>query len=102
MLVLARKFAPGSYDQMLAGFHRRKVTLTIAREMGEFTTQLALVAAGLGLGILPSGAASALPIGVVTRPLTLAMSGAGIGVAWTGLENPRKRALMQVLDELYP
>jgi hypothetical protein len=30
------------------------------------------------------------------------MSGAGIGVAWTGLENPRKRALMQVLAELYP
>jgi DNA-binding transcriptional LysR family regulator len=102
VLVLARKFAPGLYDQMLAGFHRRKITLTIAREMGEFTTQLALVAAGLGVGILPSGAASALPIGVVTRPLALAMSGAGIGVAWTGLESPRKRALMQVLDELYP
>jgi DNA-binding transcriptional LysR family regulator len=102
VLVLARKFAPGLYDQMLAGFHRRKVTLTIAREMGEFTTQLALVAAGLGIGILPSGAASALPVGVVTRPLTLPMSGAGIGVAWLGLETPRKRALMMVLDELYP
>jgi DNA-binding transcriptional LysR family regulator len=102
VMVLARKFAPGLYDQMLAGFHRRKITLTIAREMGEFTTQLALVAAGLGVSILPSGAASALPAGVVTRPLALAMSGAGIGVAWTGLENPRKRALMQVLAELYP
>jgi len=102
VLVLARKFAPGLYDQMLAGFHRRKVTLTIAREMGEFTTQLALVAAGLGLGILPSGASSALPVGVVTRPLALPMSGAGIGVAWLGLENPRKQALMKVLNELYP
>uniref|UniRef100_UPI003BB5AAF5 LysR substrate-binding domain-containing protein n=1 Tax=Pseudomonas mohnii TaxID=395600 RepID=UPI003BB5AAF5 len=87
---------------MLAGFHRRKVTLTIAREMGELTTQLALVAAGLGVGILPSGAASALPVGVVTRPLALPMSGAGIGVAWLGLENPRKQALMKVLEELYP
>jgi DNA-binding transcriptional LysR family regulator len=102
VLVLARKFAPGLYDQMLAGFHRRKVTLTIAREMGEFTTQLALVAAGLGIGILPSGAASALPVGVVTRPLALPMSGAGIGVAWLCLETPRKRALMMVLDEFYP
>lgn len=102
VLVLARKFAPGLYDQMLSGFHRRKITLTIAREMGEFTTQLSLVAAGLGIGILPSGAASALPIGVVTRPLALAMSGAGIGVAWTTLENPRKRTLMDVLDEFYP
>lgn len=101
-LVLARKFAPGLHDQMLVGFHRRKVTLTIAREMGEFTTLLALVAAGLGVGIVPAGAASALPAGVVTRPLAVAMSGAGIGVAWTGLESPRKRALMQVLDELYP
>ena len=102
LLVLGRKFAPGLYDQMLVGFHRRKITLTIAREMGEFPTLLALVAAGLGIGILPDGAASALPAGVVIRPLTLAMSGAGIGVAWTALENPRKRALMQVLDELYP
>lgn len=92
LLVLGRKFAPGLYDQMLVGFHRRKITLTIAREMGEFPTLLALVAAGLGIGILPDGAASALPAGVVIRPLTLAMSGAGIGVAWTGLENPRKRA----------
>ena len=70
--------------------------------MGEFTSQLALVAAGLGIGILPSGAASALPAGVVTLPLALPMSGAGIGVAWLGLENPRKRALMRVLDKLYP
>ncbi|WP_447802912.1 LysR substrate-binding domain-containing protein [Pseudomonas serbica] len=37
VMVLARKFAPGLYDQMLAGFHRRKITLKIAREMGEFT-----------------------------------------------------------------
>eukprot|EP01030_Chromulinospumella_sphaerica_P004158 gene4158-4072_t len=93
-LVLARKFAPGLYDQMLAGFHRHKVTLTNAREMGEFTTQLAMVSAGLGVEILP--------IGVVIRPLTRPTTDAGIGVAWAGLENSRKQALMQVLVELYP
>ena len=33
---------------------------------------LATLGPGLGIGILPSGAASALPDGVVTRPLALA------------------------------
>lgn len=92
--MLARKFAPGLYDQMLAGFHRPKVTLTNAREMGEFTAQLAIVSAGLGVEILP--------IGVVIRPLTLPMTGAGLGVAWAGLENSPKQALMKVLVEFYP
>lgn len=92
--MLARKFAPGLYDQMLAGFHRPKVTLTNAREMGEFTAQLAMVSAGLGVEILP--------IGVVIRPLTRPTTDAGIGVAWASLENSRKQALMQVLVELYP
>ncbi|WP_249676130.1 LysR family transcriptional regulator [Pseudomonas abieticivorans] len=102
VLVLARKFAPGLYDQMLVAFHKRKVTLQIARELGEFTTMLALVAAGWGLGVLPAGAASALPPGVVTRPLALNMAGTGIGIAWTALDSPRKRAFIEVLDGLYP
>lgn len=84
--MLARKFVPGLYDQMLAGFHRPKVTLTNAREMGEYTTQLAMVSAGLGVEILP--------IGVVIRPLTLPMTGsvlvsAWLGPAWRTLENRR-------------
>jgi DNA-binding transcriptional LysR family regulator len=100
--VLARQFAPGLYDQMLVSFHQQKVTLQIARELGEFTTMLALVASGLGLGVVPQGAASALPPGVVTRPLVLNMAGTGIGVAWTNLDSSRKRAFIKVLDELYP
>jgi len=76
------------------GFHRPKVTGRKAREIGEFPAQVAYVSAGLGVGILP--------IGVVIRPLTRPTTDAGIGVAWAGLENSRKQALMQVLVELYP
>jgi DNA-binding transcriptional LysR family regulator len=102
VFVLARKFAPGLYDQVLASIHRKKVSLEIAREMGEFTTMLSLVAAGQGIGILPEKAAYALPPGVVTRPLRVQTAGAGIGVAWTRLESATKRAFAGILDELYP
>lgn len=102
IFVLARKFAPGLYDQMLVSLHRRKITLDIARELSEYSTVLALAASGEGLGLVPEMAAQALPPGVVTRPLALAMSGAGIGVAWKALDTPRKQAFMRVLDALYP
>jgi DNA-binding transcriptional LysR family regulator len=102
VFVLARKFAPGLYDQLLASIHRQKVMLDIAREMGEFTTMLSLVASGLGVGILPEKAAYALPPGVVTRPLNVQTTGVGIGVAWLRLESARKRVFAAMLDELYP
>lgn len=100
--VLARKFCPGLYDHMLVAFHVRGVTLRISRELGEFTTMLALVASGMGLGIVPQLAASALPPAVVTRPLAIDMAGTGIAVAWNTTHNPRKQAFLQVLKELYP
>jgi DNA-binding transcriptional LysR family regulator len=87
---------------MLVSLHRRKITLDIARELSEYSTVLALAASGEGLGLVPEMAAQALPPGVVTRPLALAMSGAGIGVAWKALDTPRKQAFMRVLDALYP
>jgi DNA-binding transcriptional LysR family regulator len=102
MFVLARQFCPGLYDQMLVGFHLQGVTLRIGRELGEFTTMLALVASGLGLGIVPEKAASALPPGVVTRPLAIDLAGTGIAVAWNHVDNPRKQAFLQVLAQLYP
>lgn len=102
VFVLARKYAPGLYDRMLVSFQHRQVTLQIGRELGEFTTLLALVASGLGLGIAPAGAAAALPPNVLARPLALESAGVGIGVAWTGLDDAKKRAFMGVLDALYP
>jgi DNA-binding transcriptional LysR family regulator len=97
--VLARRYAPGFYDEMLLALSRQGATLEIARELGEFTTMLALVAAGLGIGLIPAEAASALPPNVVARPLDLHHHRTGIGLAWTRLDSAAKRALFSELEK---
>lgn len=97
LFVLARKFAPGLHDLMLVAFHQLGLQLHWALELGEFTTLLALVAAGQGIGLVPAQAASALPPGVITRPLALPLPGAGIGLAWTEPDSALKQAFVRVL-----
>lgn len=97
--VLARRYAPGFHDEMLVALKREGADLDIAQELGEFTTMLALVAAGLGIGMIPAEAAIALPPKVVARPLELSDHRAGIGLAYTDLDNAAKRALLGVMQE---
>lgn len=54
VFVLARRYAPGFHDDMLLALSRAGTTLDIAQEFGEFTTMLALVAAGMGIGLIPA------------------------------------------------
>jgi DNA-binding transcriptional LysR family regulator len=98
--VLARRYAPGFHDEMLLALSRQGLTLDIAGELGEFTTMLALVAAGLGIGLIAAEAARALPPNVVARPLELPDLRAGIGLAWTGLDSAVKRALFGEMERL--
>jgi len=95
--VLARRYAPGFHDEMLVALKREGADLGIAQELGEFTTMLALVAAGLGIGMIPAEAAIALLPKVVARPLELSDHRAGIGLAYTDLDNAAKRALLGVM-----
>jgi DNA-binding transcriptional LysR family regulator len=97
--VLARRYAPGFYDEMLVALKRQGATLEIAQELGEFTTMLALVAAGLGIGVIPEQAAIALPPKVVARPLELRNHRAGIGLAYTHLDSAVKRVLFAVMEQ---
>jgi DNA-binding transcriptional LysR family regulator len=97
--VLARRYAPGFHDELLVALKREGADLDIVQELGEFTTMLALVAAGLGIGMIPAEAAIALPPKVVARPLELRDHRAGIGLAYTDLDNPAKRALLGVMDQ---
>lgn len=80
--VLARRYAPGFHDDMLVALKREGADLEIAQELGEFTTMLALISAGLGIGVIPAAAAMALPPKVVARPLELGDHKAAIGLAW--------------------
>ncbi|KER66168.1 LysR family transcriptional regulator [Burkholderia cepacia] len=98
--VLARRYAPGFHDDMLLALSRAGTTLEIAQEFGEFTTMLALVAAGMGIGLIPAEAASALPPNVLSRPLDLAGHRTGIGLAWTDLDSPLKRAFVAALEQV--
>jgi len=78
--ILARRYAPGFYDEFIQAVG---IPLQIASELGEFTTMLALVCAGLGVGVLPQQAARALPANCVSRPLELGAFQARTGLAWT-------------------
>ncbi|NWD92513.1 LysR substrate-binding domain-containing protein, partial [Pseudomonas sp. K5002] len=78
VFILARRYAPGFYDEFVQAMG---VPLEIASELGEFTTMLALVSAGLGVGVLPLQAARALPANCVSRHLALGAFRARTGLA---------------------
>ncbi|AJK48962.1 LysR family transcriptional regulator [Burkholderia plantarii] len=97
--VLARRYAPGFFDALLVALGAREVTLDIARELGEYTTMLALVAAGLGIGLIPAEAAAAVPPNVVARPLALPSYRAPLGLIWVDDGSALKRVFLDVIEQ---
>lgn len=89
--VLARRFAPGLYDELLLAMSRSGETLAIRQELGEFTTMVALIAAGMGIGIVPALAMVAKPDNVEMRPLNLSACRSRVGLAWVDLQTPIKQ-----------
>ncbi len=102
VFILARRYAPGFYDELIQAFNRQGAQLHIATELGEFTTMLALVSAGLGVGLLPANAGRALPANVISRPLELGDYRATTGLAWTELNSAVKNTVFGLMDELMP
>ena len=100
VFILARRYAPGFYDELMQAFNRQGAQLHIATELGEFTTMLALVSAGLGVGLLPANAGRALPANVIPRPLELGDYRATTGLAWTELNSAVKNTVFGLMDEL--
>ncbi|MQT86752.1 LysR family transcriptional regulator [Pseudomonas sp. FSL R10-2964] len=101
VFILARRYAPGFYDEVMQALTHRGAHLQNATELGEFTTMLALVSAGLGVGLLPANAGRALPANVISRPLELQGYRATTGLAWTELNSAVKSAVFSLLDELF-
>ena len=93
---LARRFAPGFYDEFMRVFRQRGPALRVARELGEFTTMAALVSAGLGVGIIPRLAMAARFDNVVVRDLAFPGLESRIGLAWLELESSLKRTFFEV------
>lgn len=96
--ILARRYAPGFYDEFIQALG---IPLQIASELGEFTTMLALVCAGLGVGVLPFQATRALPANCVSRPLQLGGFETSTGLAWTALDSAVKRTLFDLIVDLF-
>ena len=101
VFILARRYAPGFYDEVMQVLTHRGAHLQHATELGEFTTMLALVSAGLGVGLLPANAGRALPANVISRPLELQDYRATTGLAWTELNSAVKSTVFSLLDELF-
>lgn len=101
VLVLARRYAAGFHDGLLRAIADQGGKLDIAEELGEFTTMLALVSAGLGIGLLPHHAGRALPPNVVSRPLRLGDYRAVTGLAWTALDTAVKTTVFNLMAELF-
>ena len=102
VFILARRYAPGFYDELMQAVTRQGGQLQIAAELGEFTTMLALVSAGLGVGLLPANAGRALPANVISRPLELGSYRATTGLAWTDLNSAVKSTVFNLMSELLP
>jgi DNA-binding transcriptional LysR family regulator len=98
VFILARRYAPGFYDEFIQALG---IPLAIASELGEFTTMLALVSAGLGIGVLPQQAARALPANCVSRHLQLGGFQASTGLAWTELDSAVKSTVFNLIVELF-
>ncbi|MGE7955680.1 LysR family transcriptional regulator [Pseudomonas sp. NPDC089530] len=100
VFILARRYAPGFHDQLMQVLDSHGTQLEIAAELGEFTTMLALVSAGLGVGLLPAHAGRALPANVSARPLELGSYRATTGLAWTDLDNALKNTVFGLIGEV--
>ncbi|WP_296260911.1 MULTISPECIES: LysR family transcriptional regulator [unclassified Pseudomonas] len=101
VLMLARRYAAGFHDGLLRAIADQGGKLEVADELGEFTTMLALVSAGLGIGLLPDHAGRALPPDVVSRPLYLGDYRALTGLAWTSLDTAVKTTVFNLMRELF-
>jgi DNA-binding transcriptional LysR family regulator len=73
LILVRRPGAPGLYANLLAACARHNVSVTLAAEVDRMMTNLNLVAAGVGISIVPSSMVGAHPQAVVYRPLAASL-----------------------------
>lgn len=69
-VTFSRQIGPGMHDVVVSAFRDAGVALTIAHEAMHIYTTLGLVAAGLGVSLMPRSIMNLQRAGVVYRPLT--------------------------------
>ena len=69
IVLFPRHLAPEFHDTVVGMFRRARLSLNVAQEAAEYQTMMSLVAAGLGISIVPESVANLGRKGVVYRPL---------------------------------
>lgn len=69
LILVRRPGAPGLYANLLAACARHKVEVQLAAEVDRMMTNLNLVAAGVGLSLVPASVKGVHPHAIVYRPL---------------------------------
>jgi DNA-binding transcriptional LysR family regulator len=97
LIVPARQVRPHSYKAIMRAFHAAGEEAKIVLEAAEKQTMVSLVAAGIGLALVPNWAVKLQVPGVVYRPLRLECSMAGpesaLGFAWPNEVRSRPRQM---------
>jgi DNA-binding transcriptional LysR family regulator len=68
-IAYARRWAPGFYDRWISIFTQAGFSPNVVQETGEMYTAIALVAAGAGVAVIPSGLVKGHAQGVIARQL---------------------------------
>jgi DNA-binding transcriptional LysR family regulator len=70
IVLFPRHLAPQFHDTVVGMFRRARLSLNVTQEAAEYQTMMSLVAAGLGISIVPESVTNLGRKGVVYRPLT--------------------------------
>jgi DNA-binding transcriptional LysR family regulator len=81
-ILYPRERQPATYDQILAACRRAGFAPRVVQEAVEMQTIAGLVAAGLGVSLVPASVAGLRPAGVVYRPLPYPAPFVELTIAW--------------------
>lgn len=100
MILFPRRAAPDYYDALVGVCRRAGFTPRVSHETPSIQTNLALVAAGFGVTLLPAAIRNLQRAGVVYRPLTPPIPHVEMAAAYRrGDEGPALSAFLEVLRQ---
>jgi DNA-binding transcriptional LysR family regulator len=82
LLFFPRSFQPRIHDTWITAFHTAKVTPNLIQEIRTHQTELTLVAAAMGIALVPASAAAERREGVAYRPLEADVPPVRVYAAW--------------------
>ncbi len=95
LVLFPRSQAPGFHDLLIGSLSATGTTPVVAQYAPEMTTIIGLVAAGIGLTLVPASVARLALDGVTYRPVPGAPMSELLAIARTGNDAPLVRAFIE-------